>query len=100
MLLTQFRTQEAAIIARLKIPDRPPLSRAAAEALLAITFGQTDKQRMNILAAKARAGKLTPEEDAEAEAYSRVGSLLGILKSIARQALKDRRGTNRKVRGH
>jgi len=47
---------------------------------------------MHALTAKARAGMLTSDEQAEVEAYSRVSSLLGILKSKARRALK--RGTS------
>jgi hypothetical protein len=100
MQLTALPTKEAAIIARLGIPDRPSLSPEAAEALLAVGFSEADKDRMNVLAAKARAGTLTPDESAEAEAYSRVGSLLGILKSKARQSLKQRRGTKRKPQPH
>ena len=34
------------------------------------------------------AGALTSDEQAEVEAYSRIGSLLGMLKSKARRALK------------
>ena len=48
---------------------------------------------MHALAAKVRVGTLTDDEQAEVEAYSRVGSLLGILQSRARRALK-RRGIN------
>jgi len=52
---------------------------------------------MPTLAAKARAGTLTSDELAEVEAYSRIGSLLGILKSKARRALK-RRASNGKAK--
>ena len=52
---------------------------------------------MRTLAAKARAGTLTSDEQAEVEAYSRIGSLLGILKSKARRALK-RRTSNGKTK--
>ena len=46
---------------------------------------------MNALAAKARQGALTPDEDDELTSYIRVGHLLGILQSKARQSLKRRR---------
>src|SRR5437870_2592266 len=98
MQVTQLPTAEAAIIARLVTPDESALSAKAAEGLLAIRFSRADQERMNELAAKARAGALTPEEDAEAEAYSRIGSLLGILKSKARQTLKRYNGANPKAR--
>ncbi len=42
---------------------------------------------------------LDSEEQAEVEAYSRIGSLLGILKSKARRALK-RRTSNGKAKAH
>jgi len=52
---------------------------------------------MHTLAAKARAGTLTSDEQAEVEAYSRISSVLGILKSKARRALK-RRTSNGKAK--
>jgi hypothetical protein len=42
---------------------------------------------------------LSIDEQAEVEAYSRIGSLLGILKSKARRALK-RRTSNSKAKTH
>ena len=43
---------------------------------------------MHELSAKARAGTLTPEEDAEIDDFERAGSILSTLKSRARQVLK------------
>jgi hypothetical protein len=100
MRLTELPNPEAAIIGRLAAPDESSLSPAAAEAILTITFSPADKDRMNALAAKAREGTLTPKEQAEAEAYSRVGSLLGILKSRARRSLKGRNGSGRTAKSH
>jgi hypothetical protein len=81
---------EAAILTRLVGPDKPVLSAATAKGLLALRFSPADEDRMHALAAQARAGSLTADEQAEVEAYSRIGSLLGILKSKARRALKRR----------
>ncbi len=100
MQLREPPSLEAAIICRLAASGESSLSPEAAEGILAITFDQTDRDRMDALSAKARKGTLTPNEGAEAEAYSRVGSLLGILKSKARQALKGRNGSNRPARPH
>jgi hypothetical protein len=83
---------QAAILGRLVLPPEPSLS-SSAEGILARAFGQADKDRMHQLAAKARAGTLTPAEQAEVEAYSRVGSLLGMLHSKYRRALKRRRSS-------
>jgi len=43
---------------------------------------------MRELSARARAGTLTTEEDAEMDNFERVGSILSTLKSKARQTLK------------
>ncbi len=75
---------EAAILTRLTGPDYRLLSQEAARGILTLCFNSADKDRMRDLAAKARAGLLTSDEQAEIEAYSRVSSLLGILKSKAR----------------
>jgi hypothetical protein len=84
----------------LVLHDEARLTPAAAEGILALGFDQADKDRMHALAAKAREGALTPEEQAEVEAYSRVGSLLGILQSKARRVLKGRGVKNGKARAH
>jgi hypothetical protein len=89
---------EAAILQRVLEPDRPTLSVAAARSILAIEFSPADKARMRELAAKARAGSLTADEQAEIDAYGRVGSLLAILKSKARRSLKRRARTNGSAR--
>jgi hypothetical protein len=100
MQRTELPYYEAAILGRLVLPDKPSLSPAAAEGLLALGFDQADKDRMHELAAKARDGTFTAAERAEVEAYSRIGSLLGILHSKARRSLKGRRGTNGKAKPH
>jgi hypothetical protein len=96
---TDLPYHEAAILSRIAGADEPALSVAAARGLLTLGFSPADKDRMHTLAAKAREGTLTSDEQAEVEAYSRIGSLLGILKSKARRALK--RGTsNGKAKTH
>ena len=99
MQQTELPNREAAILTRLVGPDVTALSLAAAEGLLAFKFSPADKDRMNELAAKARAGTLSNDEQADVEAYSRVNSLLGILHSKARRALK-RCGSNGKAKTH
>jgi hypothetical protein len=100
MQRTELPRHEAAILGRLVVPEGLRLSPAVAEGILALEFGQADKERMHQLAAKARAGTLTPQEQAEVEAYSRIGSLLGILQSKVRRALKGRRSGNGKAKPH
>lgn len=78
---------EMAILRRVVDPEHPFLSPDAAAAVLRMDFGAADRERMNALAAKNRAGALTPAEDDELASYIRVGQALGILKSKARRSL-------------
>jgi hypothetical protein len=64
------------------------LTPQAAEGILALGFSDEQKTRMQELAARARAGELTGDEREEAESFERISSLLGILQSKARMALK------------
>ncbi len=66
------------------------LSIPAARALIDFQFSPFDHERMSELSAKARTGTLTAKENAEIEAYERLGCLLDILHSKARQALRRR----------
>jgi hypothetical protein len=52
-----------------------------------LDFPESDKERMRELSAKARAGTLAAEEDAEAARYELIGHLLGIMQSKARRSL-------------
>ena len=99
MQLSELPNTEAAILRRLIGPDDPPLSQEAAEGILSLRFKSADKERMRELSAKSRAGTLTRKERAEIEAYSRVGSLLGILKSRARRAAR-RSNSNGRHKSH
>jgi hypothetical protein len=69
--------------------DEPRLTKSVAEQISSLGFSAADTERMHKLAAKAHEGTLTDKEQAEAETYSRIGSLLGSLKSKARRSLKD-----------
>src|SRR5437016_1011856 len=91
-------TSEAAILSRVVEPSKPTLTPAAARAILTFDFSQADKDRMRQLAAKAREGTLTPDEQAEVNNYERVGHLLNLLQSKARRSLKGQRGTNGKAK--
>jgi hypothetical protein len=85
---TETKNLEGAIWGRLIGPDKPTLSPETARSILELEFPEEDKARMHELAAKARAGTLRPEEQEEIETYSRIGSVLGIMKSKARMTLK------------
>jgi hypothetical protein len=79
---------EGAIWGRLLQPGVKTLSLEAARSLLRLDFAPEDKERMHELAAKARDGSLTAAEQEDIRNYERVGNLLALMKSKARQRLK------------
>ena len=91
-------TSDTAIFARLLQNGQRELSPALARYVLGLQLSEEDKARTHELAAKARAGTLTPDEQEAVESYSRAGSLLGVLKSKARVVLKKSAKTNGKHR--
>jgi hypothetical protein len=80
-------TVEAEILTRVIAPADASLGRQVAEALLALGFKPADQERMEVLAERAREGTLSPDEQAEADSYERVGHFVSLLKSKARQSL-------------
>jgi hypothetical protein len=68
-------------------PDNE-MSPQVARAILALSFPKEEMTRIHELSAKARAGTLTTDEDAEMDNFERAGSILSTLKSKARQVLK------------
>jgi hypothetical protein len=66
-------------------------SPTAARALLRLKFSESDQQQMHELAAKARAGTLTPDEERLLDTYERLGCLLDIVHSKSRRVLNRRR---------
>jgi len=88
MKLTTAFAPEAAIWRRLIQPAAADLSPDAARSFLSLGFAPTDKTRRRQLAAKARQGTPTPDEQAELNGYERVAYILFLLKSKARKSLK------------
>lgn len=82
-----YANAESAILARVIAPGAECLSAGVAEELLQWGFPDADKRRMSELAAKARAGTLSPDEQVEVAAYERISSFLGAVKSKARTCL-------------
>lgn len=85
-----------AILRRVVDADKPYLSAEAAREILRLDFSKSDRRRINQLAEKNRAGKLTVAEEDTLNNYIRVGQTLGILKSKARRTLRDRSKANGK----
>jgi hypothetical protein len=74
------------------------LSPSTAQTLLSLDFTPEDKTRMRVLAAKAREGSLSDAEREEIDSYERVGNLLALMKSKARQRLNRSSGTKMRAR--
>src|SRR5882724_3690424 len=79
---------QAAIWSRLFQSVEPMLAAEVARAILALEFPPEDKALLRALAAKARAGELTELEQAELDTYGQLGSIVSVLKSKARVALR------------
>src|SRR5262245_34145976 len=97
MKSTQPFHSETAIWDRLLQPVGKGLSLQAARGLLRLDFTPADKERMQVLAGKAREGSLTATEQEELHTYERAGNLLALMKSKARQRLKPDRVLLRQV---
>jgi hypothetical protein len=64
------------------------LTPPAARALLRFGFSEQDHAHMENLATKSNAGALSPREQVELDTFERLGCVLDIIHSKARQALK------------
>jgi hypothetical protein len=69
-------------------PQKGDLPPAEARAMLRLKLSQPDLDRADVLAAKARAGQLTPREERELDNYVATSSALEFLKSKARRSLQ------------
>jgi hypothetical protein len=70
-------------------PEAGTLPPAEARAMLGLRLAKADLDRADTLAAKARAGGLTPQEHQELDNYLTIGSVLEFLKSKARLSLRE-----------
>ena len=82
--MPEMPSTEAAMLSRVIGNDEGHWPREAAELILQFSFPEADRARMNVLAAKARAGGLDPEEQRELDGYMRVGRFLELIKAKAR----------------
>jgi len=78
----------AEILVRTILPEEGDLPIEAARSILKFQLSQADRERVNELAAKARAGTLMSEERAELDEYERITCLVELMQSKARLSLK------------
>jgi hypothetical protein len=76
---------EAAILARVIEADRTAITPEVARYLLSMQLPEADRERVDDLSAKARAGSLTAEEAHELDSYLHIGRLLAVMQSRARR---------------
>ena len=68
-------------------PGQADLPPDAARYFLKLQFAEADRARMNLLAAKARGGALSHEEESELDSYMQLGWFIDLVKSKARLSL-------------
>ena len=83
------RTTEADIWEHV-IRPRGKMTVQTARHIVQLDFTPDERSRMHELAEKGQAGVLSPEDESELDHYCRVGTMLSILQSRARQVLKPR----------
>ncbi len=79
---------EVTILARVFDDERGLLPPELARSIIDVEFSERDKARMHDLVVRNQADTLTSAEKEELHAFAKAGTLLGILKSKARQTLK------------
>src|SRR3989442_11043146 len=77
----------AGVLERALQPGQADLPPDAARYFLKLQFADSDRARMNALAAKARAGILAQEEETEMANYMQLGWFIDLIKSKARLSL-------------
>ena len=78
---------ETSLWQRLIRPEEGTFSRDAAQSLLRLSFSDKDRNRMIDLAERNQQGLLKRKEKKELEEFIRVGDVLGMIHSKARQSL-------------
>jgi hypothetical protein len=77
-----------AVLEQLADLDVESISPAIARKILGFRFAASHHRRVKALSQQAQTGTLDPTEQEELDEYIRVGTLLSILQSRARRALK------------
>lgn len=88
LLTSPAATFDTAILTRTITPVRNHFSPEVAAEILHWDFSPEDQQEMATLSAKARAGTLTKDEEAQIDSYIRVAHIVNLLQAKARLALK------------
>lgn len=82
-------SQETEILSRVVGPENPNFTPEVARSILELRFSPADNDRMNELAAKAREGTLSEEEEPVLHAYLFVGAMVDLMHSKSRLSLRE-----------
>ncbi len=85
--------QTSIVVRALEPQNIGPMPTAAARYLINLRPAEPDRRRADELAAKARLGQLTDEEETEVEERRRVGKLFEAMKLVAQLTLQNTGGT-------
>ena len=91
MTRRRSETSEAAIFTRVWEVEPKGLSPTVARHVLKLRFSAGDQARMHELAEKTQGGELTASDAEEFDNFVKVGDLLALLQSKARQRLRKSR---------
>ena len=83
----QTKTKATALLGRVIAPLGRCLTPDAAKEILSLRADEAARRRIEKLAAKCDAGKLTPEERSEYQLFVEVGDLVALLQAKARRYL-------------
>jgi hypothetical protein len=79
------------VLSRVISQSHAMLSQPLADEILGWDFAPKDRLRMEELSAKARAGSLSPNEEAETDSYVLVGHFVNVMQAKARLLVRDQR---------
>jgi len=85
---------ETEILSRVVGPQNPSFTPEVARSILELRFSDSDVDRMNELAAKAREGTLSDDEKSELHGYLFVGAMVDLMHSKARCTLRRSAGNS------
>jgi hypothetical protein len=81
--------RDTSVLEQLAKLDVQSIGPETARKLIQFQFDVAQQDRVNALSEKAQRGALSPAEQSDLDEYIRVGNLLGMLQSRARQVLRN-----------
>jgi len=86
-------TTEVTIWEMILRPHFGAMTPKTAKTILDLSIPDSERERMKVLLAKAKAGTLTRDETLDLDEYERAGNMLSVLKAKARRILKSKKSS-------